>query len=109
MKRPSSVEGLRRAVSGPVAPEVPEVQADPGPPVPKRPVSPKPPARPARVTLNLPPDLYRQLLRWCDTAAEAMDVPRVGVQDALRGIIREVVSNPHISAKMVSSVHDELR
>lgn len=83
-KRPSSVEGLRRGVGPAPAAEV--RAADHGAPVT---VS----AKPARVTLNLPPDLYRQLARWADTAAEAIDVPRVGVQDALRAMIRAVIDD----------------
>lgn len=43
--------------------------------------------KPVRVTLNMPPELYRQLTRWADSAAEALDVPRVSVQDALRAMV----------------------
>lgn len=63
----------------------------------------------ARITLNLPPQLYRDLMRWCDTSAEALDVPRVGVQEALRGFVREITSNPALSAMVIHSVRDELR
>ena len=56
-------------------------------------------AKPARVTLNLPPELYRQLQQWANDAAVALDakpdrgafgvdVPRVGVQDTMRAMIR---------------------
>jgi hypothetical protein len=69
--------------------------------------SPKP-QKDARITLNLPPQLYRDLVRWADTTAEALDVPRVSVQQALRGMIREVTSNPAVSAKIMSSVREEL-
>jgi hypothetical protein len=30
----------------------------------------------------MPPELYRELDRWTSTAAEAIDVPRVSIQDA---------------------------
>jgi hypothetical protein len=53
--------------------------------------SPPPPSRPptkaVRVTLNLPPQLYRQLAHWADFAAEKLDGPRVSVQDALRSMV----------------------
>ncbi len=79
-QRASTVSGPRRAVK-------------PGPAAAAAPASPAAaPARPARITLNMPPELYRQLQRWAGDAAEALDRPRVGVQDALRAMIRATVS-----------------
>jgi hypothetical protein len=49
--------------------------------------------KPARITLNLPPELYRQLVRWTDSAAETIDVPRGGDQDALRAMIRVITAD----------------
>jgi len=49
--------------------------------------------KPARVTLNLPPELYRQLRVWVADAAETLDDPRVGVQETLRAAIR-VLTDP---------------
>jgi hypothetical protein len=64
---------------------------------------------PARVTLNLPPELYRQLQRWTDSAAEAIDVPRVGVQDALRAMIRVITddSSPNSAAKVLVLLRED--
>lgn len=42
------------------------------------------PVKPARVTLNMPPELDR----WTSTVAQAIDVPRVSIQDALSAMIR---------------------
>jgi hypothetical protein len=55
----------------------------------------KPPveyAKPVRVTLNFPPDLFRQLDGWTRDAADTIGVPRVGVQDAVRAMVRVIAS-----------------
>jgi hypothetical protein len=64
---------------------------------------------PARITLNLPPALYRELLRWADGAAETIDVPRVGVQDALRAMIRVMTdgSAPNTTARIIAQLREE--
>lgn len=80
-KRPSAVDGLRRAAAPPPvppAPAAPPAAAD----------EPK-----ARVTLNLPAPLYRDVERWTIDAAGTLGVPRVSVQDALRGMIRAAVAD----------------
>jgi hypothetical protein len=67
--------------------------------------------KPARVTLNLPPELYRQLQRWTDSAAETIDVPRVGVQEAMRAMIRVITSGEaaSCSARVQAELRIELR
>ena len=47
-----------------------------------------------RVTLDLSPELYRQLTQWADSAAVALDVPRVSLADAVRAMIRVTAENP---------------
>jgi hypothetical protein len=47
-----------------------------------------------RVTLDLSPELYRQLTRWADSAAITLDVPRVALADAMRAMIRVTTENP---------------
>jgi hypothetical protein len=37
--------------------------------------------------LNMPPELYRELDRWASSAAEAIGMPRVSIQDALRAMV----------------------
>jgi hypothetical protein len=51
-------------------------------------------SKPVRITLDLSPDLYRQLTRWADSAAIALDVPRVPLADAMRAMIRVTTENP---------------
>jgi hypothetical protein len=48
----------------------------------------KSPARPPRVTLNMPPEPYRELDRWTSDAADAIGLPSVSIQDALRAIVK---------------------
>ena len=45
-------------------------------------------SKPVRITLDLSPELYRQLTRWADEAAIELDVPRVALADAVRAMIR---------------------
>jgi hypothetical protein len=106
VKRPSAVDGLRRGVGTTVTAPASQTahtrgQFDAG--------TPKPP-KPARITLNLPPELYRQLTRWADSAAEAIDVPRVGVQEALRAMVRVITEGQAKNAEqqVYAAIRDEL-
>jgi hypothetical protein len=98
-RRPSSVAALRRGIGTPPAAEQPAA-ATAAPAAPRGPHTP-----PVRVTLNLPPELYRQLTRWADQAADQLDRPRVSVQDALRAMVRAGVAD----ATPGSPVLEELR
>ena len=51
-------------------------------------------SKPVRITLDLSPELYRQLTRWTDEAAVELDVPRVALADAMRAMIRVTTENP---------------
>ncbi len=51
-------------------------------------------SKPVRITLDLSPELYRQLTRLADSAAIALDVPRVALADAVRAMIRVTADNP---------------
>jgi hypothetical protein len=56
-------------------------------------------SKPGRVTLNIPPELFRQLTRWADSAAVAIDAPSVSVQDALRTMIHVVTDDTDATGK----------
>ena len=43
--------------------------------------------------MDLSPELYRELIRWADSAAVALDVPRVALADAMRAMIRVTAEN----------------
>jgi hypothetical protein len=51
-------------------------------------------SKPVRITLDLSPELYRQLTRLADSAAITLDVPRVALADAVRAMIRVTAENP---------------
>jgi hypothetical protein len=51
-------------------------------------------SKPVRITLDLSPELYRQLTRWADSAATELDVPRIALADAVRAMIRVTTENP---------------
>lgn len=51
-------------------------------------------SKPIRITLDLSPELYRQLTRWADSAAIALDVPRVALADVMRAMIRVTTESP---------------
>ena len=51
-------------------------------------------SKPVRITLDLSPELYRQLTQWADSAAIALDVPRVALADAMRALIRVTAESP---------------
>ena len=51
-------------------------------------------SKPVRITLDLSPELYRQLTAWTDSAAVTLDVPRVSLADAVRAMIRVAAENP---------------
>ena len=107
-KRASSVTGLRRGV-GTAPASLPEED-----PAEKHGFgrNAMPPAeyakpKPIRVTLNFPPDLFRQLDRWTLEAADATGLPRVGIQDAVRAMVRVITSGEARNAE--AQVLGELR
>ena len=51
-------------------------------------------SKPVRITLDLNPELYRQLTQLADSAAVALDVPRVALADAMRAMIRVTAESP---------------
>jgi hypothetical protein len=59
-------------------------------------------SKPVRITLDLSPELYRQLNQWADSAAVALDVPRVTLAEAVRAMIR-------VTAERPAPVLDQLR
>ena len=51
-------------------------------------------SKPVRITLDLSPELYRQLTTWADSAAISLGVPRVSLADAVRAMIRVAAESP---------------
>lgn len=109
-KRPSSVAGLRRGVGATsAAAPAPRIRSDESigrqedigrlaPPA----EEPK-----ARVTLNLPAPMYRDLERWAMEAAGTLGVPRVGIQDALRAMVRVATVDELVTSMVVDQLRRE--
>ena len=51
-------------------------------------------SKPVRITLDLSPELYRQLTSWAHSAAVELDVPRVALADAVRAMIKVSTEKP---------------
>ncbi len=51
-------------------------------------------SKPVRITLDLSPELYRQLSQWAHSAAIELDVPRVALADAVRAMIKVAAESP---------------
>ena len=51
-------------------------------------------SKPVRITLDLSPELYRELTRWAHSAAIELDVPRIALADAVRAMIRVTTESP---------------
>jgi hypothetical protein len=51
-------------------------------------------SKPVRITLDLSPELYRQLTQWVDAAAVTLDVPRLALADAMRAMIKVTTEHP---------------
>ncbi len=58
-------------------------------------------SKPVRITLDLSPELYRQLTRWADSAAIALDVPRVALADAMRTMIRVTTESSDATGEVI--------
>lgn len=51
-------------------------------------------SKPVRITLDLSPELYRQLTGWAQSAAIELDVPRLALADAVRAMIKVAAESP---------------
>jgi hypothetical protein len=51
-------------------------------------------SKPVRITLDLSPELYRELTGWTDAAAVELGVPRISLADAMRAMIRVTADHP---------------
>jgi hypothetical protein len=51
-------------------------------------------SKPIRITLDLSPELYRELTGWADSAAVELGVPRISLAAAVRAMIRVTADQP---------------
>jgi hypothetical protein len=64
-------------------------------------------SKPIRITLDLSPELYRQLTQWAASAAIALDVPRVPLADAVRAMIRATAESPHETLELLRQEREQ--
>jgi hypothetical protein len=51
-------------------------------------------SKPVRITLDLSPELYRELTEWAHAAAIELGVPRLALAEAVRAMIRVTTERP---------------
>jgi hypothetical protein len=64
-------------------------------------------SKPIRITLDLSPELYRQLTQWAASAAIALDVPRVALADAVRAMIRATDESPDKALELLRQEREQ--
>jgi hypothetical protein len=61
-------------------------------------------SKPVRITVDMPPELYRTLTEWTARAAAELDVPRLTLADAIRAMVRTTAVDSGISATVIDVV-----
>jgi hypothetical protein len=61
-------------------------------------------SKPVRITIDLTPELYRELTEWTSRAAAELDVPRLTIADAIRGMVRVTALDSGISATVTDII-----
>jgi hypothetical protein len=64
-------------------------------------------SKPVRITVDLPPEAYRQLQEWVTKAAGELDIPRLTLADAVRAMVRVTAIDDGISAVVVDTIRRE--
>jgi len=64
-------------------------------------------SKPVRITVDLPPEVYRQLQEWVTKAAGELDIPRLTLADAVRAMVRVTAVDDRISAVVVDTIRRE--
>jgi hypothetical protein len=66
-------------------------------------------SKPIRITLDLSPELYRELTVWADSAAIELGVPRISLAAAVRAMIRVTTDQPDPVLDRLRQDRDKLR
>lgn len=64
-------------------------------------------SKPVRITVDLPPETYRQLQEWTTRATAELDIPRLTLADAIRAMIRVTAIDTSIGAVVVDMIRRE--
>jgi hypothetical protein len=62
---------------------------------------------PVRLPVSLPPELHRRFKRWAVDQAEAADIAEVPMAAAVRALVRLVVDDPELTARVIADVLEE--
>lgn len=63
--------------------------------------------KPVRITVDLSPEVYRQLTAWTAHAAAELDVPKLPLADTIRSMVRLVAADKGISAELVDQIRTD--
>jgi hypothetical protein len=64
-------------------------------------------SKPVRITIDMPPELYRELTGWTTTAAGELDIPRLTLADAVRAMVKVTTIDPSIAVVMLDMIRRE--
>lgn len=68
-----------------------------------------PRAKPVRVTTDLAPQSYRQLVAYCQRLAEELGRAKVPHVEVIRALVGELETNPELQATIATTVRNVLR
>jgi len=60
-------------------------------------------SKPVRITVDLPPELYRRLTRWTQDAAEEIDAAKLPFAEVVRAMIR-AAGDPDVRPRILSEL-----
>jgi len=64
-------------------------------------------AKPVRMTIEVPPELHRELTAWNREQMIALDLTRVTVSDAIRAMIRVTIDDGDTGAKVRQAIAEQ--
>ena len=64
-------------------------------------------SKPVLITVDLQPEVYRQLQEWVTKAAGELDIPRLTLADAVRAMVRVTAVDDGISAVVIDTIRRE--
>jgi hypothetical protein len=63
--------------------------------------------KPVRISLDLAPQLYRDLTEWNGQTADALGRSRITHADTLRSLVRRLLNDPELAASVVDDLRSQ--